>query len=291
MNRNLLQYMWQDIRAGLMRNRGAAFASVALIFVSSLFIGTLLIARVLLADGVEYIESQLSMKVYIDSGVDSEKVAAILQEQSYVSSVELERGEDLLARLQFFFTGKEHLLQAFKNNGLPDAVVLQVHDKNEMIYIAEQLESIEGIAEVIYPQQMAETLNTWITTVQTHGLLITLFSIILSFIIVYIAFHLSLYQRAQEIRVKLLIGANPKLVRAQFLSEGLILGIAGSFVAMLITVIFYFTGLKPLLTSIPILVSLEGNVMIAVFISQCAVGTLIGVTASYISTRKLIHDV
>lgn len=291
MNRNLLHYMWQDIRTGLIRNRGAALASVALIFVSSLLIGTLLILRVLLSDTVTYIESQLSMKVYVESGVDPKEVAAILQEQSYVSTTKVERGEDLLDRLQFFFTGKEQLLQSFENKGLPDAIVLQVRDKNEMVYIAEQLTLIDGIAEVIYPQQMAEILNKWLMALQSYGIITAVFFVVMAFIIVYIAFHLSLYQRAQEIRVKLLIGANPKIVRGQFLSEGLLLGLTGSLLAMLLTVICYFTGLKPLIASLPITISMADEVMISIFILQCVVGTLIGVAASYLSTRKLIHDV
>ncbi|MGN1386517.1 MAG: cell division protein FtsX [Bacillus sp. (in: firmicutes)] len=291
MNRNLLLYMWQDIRTGLIRNRGAALAAIALIFVSTLLIGTLLMARMLLSDAVTYIESQLSMKVYVESGVNPEHVAFILQEQSYVSSVEIEQGEDLLNRLEFFFTGKEHLLQSFKNNGLPDAIVLQIQNKDEISYIAEQLALIDGIEKVIYPQQMAETLNTWLTTIQTYGLLITIFSSVLAFTIVYIAFRLSLYQRAQEIRVKLLIGADPKIVRTQFLSEGCLLGFAGSFLAMLLTIVCYFAALKPLIASIPIFTTVDSRFMMTIFISQLVAGTLIGVTASYISTRKLIHHV
>ena len=291
MNRNLLFYMWQDIRTGLIRNRGAALASIALIFVSTLLIGTLLIFRILLSDAVTYIESQLSMKVYVQSGVDPEQVALILQDQSFVSSVEIEKGEDLLNRLEFFFTGKEHLLESFKNNGLPDAIVLQVQNNDEISYIAEQLALIEGIDQVIYPQQLAKTLNAWLTTTQTYGLLITTFSIVIAFIIVYIAFHLSLYQRAQEIRVKLLIGADPKIVRTQFLSEGCLLGIGGSLLAVLLTVVFFITALQPLIASIPIFTTVDSQSMSLIFFVQLVIGMLIGVSASYISTRKLINHV
>ena len=197
----------------------------------------------------------------------------------------------MIQGLAFFFKGKEHLLEAFTDGSVADAVKFQIKDESLMPMIAESLEQINGITKVIYPQQMAELLASWLTKIEVYGTIAIVVFFILAFIMVYITFHLALYQRNRELKVKLYLGMNPKLVRMQFLLEGLVLGLVGGIVAIALIIVVY----NVVFVKIQQEISYIGQVaMTDIFIIVCIqfiVAVAISLLASYFSTRKLINDV
>ncbi|MFJ8259051.1 cell division protein FtsX [Peribacillus asahii] len=290
MNPHAYKYIFRDAKEGLRRNAGASFAAVALIFVAMTMIGMLLLVRLTVTDVTTYLESQISMKVYIDPQVETEEVAAILEEKSFVESVEVETGQQLLDKLAFFFNGKEYLLDSFRDSEIEDAIRLDVTDKTQTVRIAKELEEMDGIVKVVYPQQLAEILVGWSEKVNQYGLVAAGFFFFMSFGMVYIAIHLALYQRQKEIRVKLLIGAKPSSVRQQFLFEGSLVGFMGSFLAVFGMYSLFSFVLLPIAERFPFIFSFSLETVYLILGGMMLLGVFIGIAASYLSTRKLIKD-
>ena len=290
MNKHHVTYMLKDMKQGLKRNRSSSIASAVLLCIAVTFIGVILLTRLYLTDAIHYVESQLAMKVYVEQGL-TEQVADILAEQSYVKSVEIETGQQLIDNLAFFFHGREHLLQAFTDGTMPDAVKFQVKDESLMPTIAENLEQVSGITKVVYPQQMATIIAEWVHKIELYGTVATIVFFLLAFVMVYITFHLASYQRKRELKVKLFLGMNPQLVRLQFLLEGVLLAIAGLIVAIAITVVIYNFIFVHIQQLIPYLGQLAASDLLIVLAVQFVVAIIISVSASYFSTRKLIDHV
>src|SRR5690606_740842 len=93
MNRQLLKYMAADSWQGLRRNRGSSLASISLLVLALLLIGGLLSVRLFADDAADYVESQLTMKVYIEKGLEAESVAAVLADKAFVEQVAVESGD------------------------------------------------------------------------------------------------------------------------------------------------------------------------------------------------------
>lgn len=290
MNRHHYKYMLDDMKLGLKRNRGSAIASTSLLFIALSLIGCLLLMRAFVQDTVHYVESQLAMKVYVEDGL-VEDISVILSKQSYAQDIEIETGEEMIEGLAFFFHGKEHLLDAFTNGSVEDAVKFQVIDKSLMPTIAEKLETITGIKKVVYPQQMAEVLSEWIGKVELYGIISLVIFFGLAFIMVYITFHLAMYQRNQELKVKLFLGINPQLLRLQFLVEGVALGIIGAVFALFVTISLYMTVFNKIQQAIPYIGQVNMSDLIIVMTIQFVIGVGLSLVASYLSTRKLIEHV
>lgn len=290
MNRHDFKYMLDDMKLGLKRNRGSAIASASLLFIALFLIGCLLLTRAFVQDTVHYVESQLAMKVYVEDGL-AEDVAAILSKQSYTNAIEIETGAQMIEGLAFFFQGKEHLLDAFTNGSVADAVKFQVTDQSLMPTIAEKLETITGITKVVYPQQMAEILSDWVVKIELYGIISLLILFGLAFIMVYITFHLAMYQRNRELKVKLFLGMNPQLVRLQFLLEGIVLGVSGAVLASLSIIVLYRTVFTKIQQAIPYIGQLTVSDLVTVITVQLVIGGVLSLAASYLSTRKLIEHV
>ncbi|WP_411502780.1 cell division protein FtsX [Brevibacillus centrosporus] len=288
MNNQRVMYMLRDAREGIMRNLGAATSAALLIFVAMAFCGILLLLRLGVGDLMHYLESQVTMKVYLDPSVDTEAVAKILQNNSYVKTAEVETKEQMLERLSFFFTGREHLLLSFQESDIPDAIRLELADKSQMGLFAEQLGGMKEIIKVVYPQQFAETILKWSEQINQYGILLLALFVILAFGMVFIAMSLALYQRRREIRVRMLIGAKPAQVRGQFLFEGWLIGLIGSLLAAIV-VYFFFTGLLvPLQLQFPFALQFSMNGVYLTMVAVVVAGSLVGLAASYVSTRKQI---
>ena len=290
MNKHHLKYMLEDTKQGLKRNRSSSIASAVLLCIALCLIGFVLLTRTFLADTIDYIESQLAMKVYVEEGLVAQ-IANVLEEQSYVTAVEIETGNQMIDNLSFFFKGKEHLLEAFTDGSVADAVKFQIKDESLMPVIAQNLEQINGITKVVYPQQMAEVLASWLTKIEVYGTIAIIVFFILAFVMVYITFHLACYQRNRELKVKLFLGMNPQLVRMQFLLEGLVLGLVGGIGAVVIIVVVYNAVFAKVQQEMPYIGQVAtGDVAIVVCI-QLVVAVAISLLASYFSTRKLINNV
>ncbi|MEK5101270.1 permease-like cell division protein FtsX [Cytobacillus sp. FSL M8-0252] len=285
------RYIWDDVQSGLKRNKGASLASIILIFVAVTLIGGLLLMRLALEDTITYVESQISMKVYVEKGYDTEQLSSVLVENDFIQSVEVETGDEVLAGLSHFFMNREHLLDSFTNGAMNDAIKVHVTDASLIEEVARSLDGMQGIAEVIYPQEMAQTLYEWIKKVETYVSIIAIILLIIACMVAYIAFHLALYQREKEIRVKLLVGANPAHVRLQFLIEGFLLGLVGGILSLFSTFALFKLVLHPIEQAVPFLIQLDSSNRIIVFSLQCIVSIVIGIGASFLATRKLIRDV
>lgn len=287
MNKHQLNYIIEDTKLGLKRNKGSVTASVTLLFIALSLIGSLLLFRAYIGEAIEYVESQLAMKVYVENGI-AEGVASILDEQSYAEKVEIETGEEMISGLSFFFGGREHLLEAFTDGSVPDAVKFQVTDQSYMKTVSESLEGVSGIIKVVYPQQMAEILTVWVQKIELYGTIAIITFFAVAYLMVYSTFHLAMYQRKQELKVKLFLGMDPKIVRAQFLLEGLLLGIVGAILALLVSALLYVVIFSAIQQSIPYLGQLTRRDLVIVWFVQVAGGIALGLMASYFSTRKMI---
>lgn len=290
MNKYHLKYMFEDTKLGLIRNRGSAVASISLLFMALMIIGIVLLVRAYVDDSIQYIESQLAMKVYVEDGY-AKDIAEILEKQSYISDVQVETGTQMIEGLTFFFEGKEHLLQAFTDGSMPDAVKFQVADKTLMEEIANQLADVNDITKVIYPQQMAERLASFIHHIELYGTIIIVIFFVLAFMMVYFTFHLAMYQRHSELKVKLFLGINPQIIRGQFLLEGCFLGIIGAVLAICITIFLFYTVFEYVHTVFPFIGQLVMKDLGFVIMVQLLAAIVISVAASYLSTRKLIKNV
>ena len=290
MNKHQISYMLEDTKLGIKRNRGSVIASVTLLFIALSLIGSILLVRAYIGEAVDYVESQLAMKVYVEDGM-AEEVAAIIAKQSYAKDVQIESGEQIIRNLAFFFEGREHLLEAFTNGSMPDAVKFQVRDTRYFELLAQNLQQVEGIQKVVYPQQMAKILTDWLYKIELYGVLAIFLFIAVAFLMVYSSFHLAMYQRSKELKIKLFLGMNPKIVRLQFLIEGFVLGLFGAVLGMAVVVMLYTFLIKSIQEAIPYLGQLNMQQVIVICTIQLGMGLLLGVVASYVSTRKLIRYV
>lgn len=288
MNKNELRYIISDAIIGLKRNKGGTFASILFVALSMSFIGLFLLVRVVVGDATDYISTQLSMKVYLEQQVSTSEVAAILEDKDFVASVEVEKGEDLVKKLSFFFDKRSYLLDAFKDGQINDAIRLKLKNPDNMDEVANALNKVDGIEKVVYPQEMAKILQSALSKMTLYGLIITVVLLVITFLMIYTTLHLALYRRQKELKVKLLVGMNPTVLRCQFLFEGLGIAVIGALISTIFTILvyrFFFASIQQVFV---FLTPINTNDLMICLMIEIAAGVFMSLFASFLATRKWI---
>lgn len=289
MNSNMLHYLFSDAIIGLKRNKGGTIATFLFLALSMSFLGVFLLVRVLVTDVTDYLNTQLSMKVYVEQQVDTEKVAEILKQKDFVKDVSVEDGEQILEQLSFFFSKRDYLLDAFKGGKINDAIHITLTDASNMDEIATALKDMNGIEKVVYPQQLAQTLQHSLNTITLYGTILSIVLIGITFLIISITFRLALYRRERELKVKLLVGMNPKHLRFQFILEGLFMAIAGAAIAIIIIWMAYHFLFSTFHTYMPFLTPITLKSMWSCSSIAIVICIIMSLIASYMATRKWIR--
>jgi cell division transport system permease protein len=284
-----LKYYLRDAREGLRRNLSAAAAAISLIFISLSISGSLYLLQSSIVDDVlGYLNAQVKIKLFVDPSADAKLIVDVLKSKSFVQSVEIETKEQALNRLKLFFQGKQYLLEAFHVSDFPDSITLELKAKNETEMAAEQLKSIPGITDVVYAQQFAQLVLQATQAANRYGTLIVGLFLLASILTVAMAIKLATYQREKEIRVKLLLGAKETHVRGQFMFEGFILGLLGSAAAGCVIYFVYYYLLLQLEKNFQSVFQFSSLVLAVSLSGLVAVGALIGLLGSFLSTRRII---
>jgi cell division transport system permease protein len=287
---NLFRYYLRDVREGIKRNSTAAIATILLIFISLSITGSVLLMKTGLDSLTNFLSSQVKIKIFVDSSINTQEIAQILKSKSFTQKITIETKEETLNRLQQFFQGKSYLFDSFKNSNLPDTILLDLKDKNQIDTVAEGLKSIKGITDVIYAQQYANTIISWSSKTNQYGIIILALMITSALLTVNVAMHLGLYQRQKEIKVKLLLGAKTSHVRNQILFEGFLLGFIGSILASLTIYILYQYVLYQIQVRFYYIFNFSIQYINLIMLSLISCGGVIGVLGSYVATRKMLKN-
>lgn len=287
---NYLKYYLRDAIRGILKNKLAAAATILLIAVLCTFIGSSLMIKSSADHLVTFLNSQVKLKVFVEADVDIYSVRDILEKNEYILHVEVEPGENILERMSQVFHEQGQQFSIFKPIDFPDSINIELTKNEHAKTVADFLSSLQGISTVIYPQQYAEKIVYWTQLLTTYG---TIFLAVISIIIVLSiasTINLALLQRQSEVRIKMLLGANPHHVRGQFLFEGWLLAFLGSLVSIGVLFIFYDTLLTKLYVNFEFVFAEQDGAFLLVVLPLPFFSSLLGLIGAYLSTRRLIRD-
>lgn len=286
----MLKYYLRDAAEGIRRNAGAALACVLILIVTLSLTGVFLLAKTGVDDILSYLERHVNIKVFVDPEIDVQEVALLLEQNSYIHSVQVEKKEETLNQLKSFFQGREHLFQAFQESPIPDAIILELKNSEDVMQLATELNNISGITDVIYAQEFAQTVISWGAIAKQYGAVILAGFAFMSFFMVSLAMNLAIYQRQKEIRVKILLGGKEGHVRGQFLFEGVILGLFGGILSSFVVYFIYQMMFTTLAKQLPMIFRFDQTILNQMMVILILFGIFIGLLGSYLSTRKLLKD-
>ncbi len=292
MNRYSFKYCMRQSFLSLTRNSWLAVITSGLIAISLAILGGFLLVTTNVNQFIYNVESNVEISVFLYDGVNVAAVEARLDSlEGVVSHTFVSKEEGLL---DFSKTmGDPSLLRDLEgdNNPLPDLIRVRVSDPEQVAVIAEKIKGYSEVEMVDFGEELV-TLLMQITSRLNSIFLILGISIALGavFLVVTII-RLSVVARQDEVTVMKYLGASDWYIRFPFLMEGMVMGWAGTLIAIAALSLIYghlvssFNQDALTLLFQPVT---DMARLLPIFIGLMVVGTLMSGLASFVSIRKYL---
>lgn len=213
--------------------------TIATITLALLIVSLFLLVFVNLEGAAENWSERVQVTVYFDKELASSEQSALrdrimalpgAQRVSYVSR------DEALKRFKSRLRGQETILEGVRPEVLPTSFEIALKRANRETQAVESfvaaLKRIPGITEVQYGEEWVRRFNSFLNFMRLLGGLLGGFLVVAVVFIVSNTIKLTIYARRDELDVMALVGATSFFIKAPFLIEGLMQGLAGALIAV-----------------------------------------------------------
>ena len=241
---------------------------------------------------------EIQVFVYLEDGVDAAAAAAMrtrvaawpeVKVASYVSR------EDAWNEFEKTLGSQSGILDGLNPNVLPASLDVELRtayrSREAVLRLARRLAALDGVQDVEYPETWLEKVRLLVMGIDWLKWVLGGFLFLVAFLIVSSTIKLAIVARQDEIEIMQLAGAADGLIKAPFVIEGMIQGLAGSAVALVL-----LQASSSLLTAellAPFGPLMAGEQFTFLGIRQCALlvlmGWLLGTAGSLLSVKRFLE--
>lgn len=291
-DRQIWYYIKEGVRSifthGLM-----SFAAVCMTVACLLIMGSFSLIAVNAGNILQDLEDENEFLAYVDESLSQNEARALQDEIEAipnVSSVTFVTKEQALQD----FIAQQETAELFENTSaetLRDRYRIHVEDIEQLQETADQVKQVNGIADVEASLEIADGFVMVRNVATAIAVILIVMLVVISVFIIANTIKLSTFTRREEIAIMKMCGATNWFVRAPFLVEGVILGLAGGIIAFfcqwgiygLITRAMMENGIFSIITTVPF-----GNISHVVLLVFLLVGFAIGGGGSVMAIRKFL---
>jgi cell division transport system permease protein len=216
---------------------------------------------------------------------------ARLEQESYVQNVAVVSQEEALEIYRSQTADDPMLQELVTADILPSSLEVSTTTIDDLAKVAEIMQTMEGIDEVVYQQDVVESLRYWTNSLRQVGLVIFSIFVATSLLVIVLITSMRIASKKYETRVMRLVGATKWYVMQPFLVEGMLYGIIGSGLAWgaVYLVLMYATpGIQSFLGEIQLL-PIAPEIMLSILGGGVLFASLLGILASFISARRILR--
>lgn len=245
---------------------------------------------------VTYIRENYEMRAFLDKDLSDSKLTKLtktIAEKPYVlktnSTAEMTFVPKDVAAKEFIAETKEDFTKFLGENPLRDSYRIKLNedyfDETKLQQVKKDLEEIDGIFEVVYQENLVDSINRNITKIYA---VMSAFAVILLVIIVVLmnnTIRLALHSQRMLIRSMQLVGATNGFITRPFLGRGMWQGLLAGAIA----VVLLLAGLQLAIHNLPELAMFQDTQkLIFLMIGIVALGILIGFLSTFQAVNRYL---
>jgi cell division transport system permease protein len=275
--------------------RRSPYQTLAVIMIMAVtFLVTYVVSLLLVGTNqvLRFFESQPQIIGFFDlSATDSdiETLNKELQQKSFVSKTKVVTKQQALELYQNDNKDEPLLLELVTADILPASIEVSGNNIEDLVSIKNALEANPQIEEVVYQQDVVDSLSKWTDSLRQTGIGASIVLLITSVLITLVVVSMKVSNKKTVIQIMRMIGATRWYITSPFLFEGALYGIIGSLLGWIgstLLLLYLTPWLTDFLSGIPLF-----PIPWQVFAVQLGIGTaaglLLGATVGTIAVRRL----
>jgi len=235
---------------------------------------------------------KFSMVIYLEDSLSQEKIEQVItsvKSKKSVSWVTFTSKEEAFKDLKATLKDSQYVLEGIDENPLPDSLEVKLRKdamgSESVKQLAEEMKRIKGVSEVDYGEKFLSTLHNIKSSVRIVGIIL---AAILSTGIVFVCYStvkILFYRRNEEIETFKLLGATKGFIRAPFLIEGAVIGLAGGVTSLVAMFVLYHLVVVKLAVSLPVFNAVLFPARIFLFLPL--IGMVLGISGAAVALGRL----
>lgn len=287
----------RSLHSALVAIRRSPYQSMLAIFMISLtfFVGytfSMVIFGTELA--LQFFESRPQVIAFYELETEENEINALaldMKKKDYVEDVKLITKDEALKIYQEDNKENPLLLELVTADILPASIEVSANDIESLELIQEDLSNAKEIEDVIFQEDIIDSLNEWTQIIRTIGLVSIGVLGTISFLLIMVIISMKATTKRGAVRIMKIIGATNWYIISPFVTEGVLYGLFGSLIGwagMYVLFLYLTPWMNEFLGSVITLPIPQD-----LFLWQLAIGTGIGIflgaLASSIAARRLVR--
>lgn len=288
----------RDSLKSVFRNFSLSLASISCITITLIVVAISMILSYNVNNFTNIIEKNVTMVIFLDMDVSEDRIKEIENQIESLENVDkktvkfidkMETAEDMMESSEVLRGVMENYTR--ENSPLQDTFQLKVKDIDTIDKTAKAISKIEGVNLVKYGEEMVKKLVKAFDVVRKGCIYIVIALILVTAFLITNTIKITIFSRKREIEIMRLVGASNINIKIPFILEGLLLGLLGSIVPVVLTIIGYnaiyehFNGV--MFSQFIKLIKPEPFVFY-VSLSLIAIGMVVGMIGSAKAVRKYL---
>ena len=236
----------RDSIKSVFRNFSLSLASISCITITLIVVAISIVLSYNVNNFTDIIEKNVTMVVFLDNDINESEIENIKEQIIGINNVDINTVEfiDKMSIADDMMNSSDVLKSVMsdytrENSPIQDTFQLKVKDIEKIDKTADKISNIEGVNLVKYGEEMVKKLVKAFDVVRKGCIYIVIALVLVTAFLIANTIKITIFSRKREIEIMRLVGASNINIKIPFILEGLFLGILGSIVPVVLTIIGY----------------------------------------------------
>lgn len=291
---NNIGYLLVEGIRGIFLHGFMSFAAVVVTVACLLIVGSFSILVYNVNMLVDRLNKTNEVLVYIDEELSLAEAQQIHTRINLLDNIHMAQFKTREQALDEFITDHDSdpAFSGLQPEDFRHRVVVKLEDNALMEQTAKELASLEGVAKITAPYEIAEGFSTLKNVLQIASVAVIGVLLVVSLLIISNTVKLAMYDRKDEIAIMKMVGATNGFIRLPFVVQGFILGMVGAAVAFGLEWLLYDLLVEKI-AELDVLRMFQlapfQELLVPMVLTFSAAGLFVGVLGSWTSIRKFMN--
>jgi len=270
-----------------------AISAAAIMSLTFFAISIFAILTILSLRFISYFESRPQLTVFFKDTATRQDISALekqLESTGKTSSISYVSKDEALKIYKEQNKSDPILLDLVTSDILPASIEIQAVQAEDLTSLAQVVQGSSIVEQVVFQKDIVDTLISWTNAFRRVGLAVIGILMVVSVLVIITIIGIKITVRKEEIEIMRLIGASNWFIRAPFLTEGAIYGLAGSVIGgfSAIGIFYYFSpAIESFLKGVAIF-PLSPIILLELLALEIIVAMSLGAFASYLAVLRYL---
>ena len=285
------------------RNRIFSLASVVTMSLCIFVLGLFYSITTNVSFMVDQMSESLCVKVFFEKGIAEERIESIgnsINEYDGVTMVHFTSADEAWEQYKLEYFGEEYMDLAdgyADDNPLKDAASYEVYFSNADMQddLVKYISDIDGVRRVNSSEVTADSLSEISSLVSVVSIVVLVMLTATALFLISNTISIGIAVRDEEIKIMRLLGAHNTFIRAPFVVEGIVIGMAGAVIPVIILYAVYGNVVNYILTKFSFLSNILSFMPVTelfkVFVPMVLILSIgLGLLGSFLSLNRHLKE-